>query len=179
MQFTQNAGDIATNLHLAKSEGDVTRCYGRIQGYNPIFIPRKSTGEMNHRALPQTNITLGSLNNNVQGGQKYWIRKLRSPTKSVRYNCTRCRVKVLRATPTSTLPSFRTEFTRSFSNTGVDFAGPLLYKARGGGTSKSYAAPLTCASKRAMHLRRCKDMTVKDSKQVFRSLLRPEDYHYK
>ena len=74
-------------------------------------------------------------------------------------------MKVLRAPPTATLPSFRTEFTEPFSVTGVDFAGPLLYKSGKNETSKAYGALFTCASARAVHPRMCKDMTAEEFKR--------------
>ena len=42
IRITQRTNDMATNLQLAKDESGLTRSYGRIQGYTPIFIPRKS-----------------------------------------------------------------------------------------------------------------------------------------
>ena len=68
------------------------------------------------------------------------------------------------APPTSALPRFRTEFTEPFKVTGVDFAGPLLYKSGNNGTSKAYITQFTCASTRAVHLKLCKDMTVMEFK---------------
>ena len=71
---------------------------------------------------------------------------------------------VLNAPPTSALPKFRTEFTEPFNVTGVDFAGPLLYKS-GSETGKAYVALFTCASTRAVHLKLCKDMTAEEFKR--------------
>ena len=68
---------------------------------------------------------------------------------------------VLNAPPTSALPKFRTEFTEPFNVTGVDFAGPLLYRS-GSGTGKAYVALFTCVSTRAVHLKLCKDMTAEE-----------------
>ena len=169
IQITQNTGDMATNLQLAKDEAGLTRCYGRIQGYSPIFIPRKSTLARRIIEHCHTQMLHGGVSATMSKvRQKYWIPKLRSLVKSVRYNCNHCkryRVKVLRAPPTSTLPLFRTEFTEPFSVTGVDFAGPLLYKSGKSETDKAYVALFTCASTRAVHLRLCKDMTAEEFKR--------------
>ncbi|XP_068680744.1 uncharacterized protein [Montipora foliosa] len=96
--------------------------------------------------------------------EKYWVPRLRSMVKSVRRDCNYCKkycMTVLNASPTSAFPKFRTEFTELFNITGVDFAGPLLYRS-GGRTGKAYVALFTCASTRAVHLNLCKDMTDKE-----------------
>ena len=175
IQITQNTGDMATNLQLAKDEAGLTRCYGRIQGYSPIFIPRKSTLARRIIEHCHTQMLHGGVSATMSKvRQKYWIPKLRSLVKSVRYNCNHCkryRVKVLRAPPTSTLPLFRTEFTEPFSVTGVDFAGPLLYKSGKSETDKAYVALFTCASTRAVHLRLCKDMTAEEFKRSLKEFV--------
>ena len=71
-------------------------------------------------------------------------------------------MKVHGAPPTAALPKFRTEFTEAFDFTGVDFAGPLLYKSGSRETGKAYVTLFTCASTRAVHLKLCKDMTVEE-----------------
>jgi len=75
------------------------------------------------------------------------------------------RVKVLSAPVTLVLPRFRTKFTEPFSVTGVDFAGPLLYKCGNKETGKAYVALFTCASTRAVHLKLYKDLTVREFKR--------------
>ena len=40
---TQTWNEIRTDMALAKDETGWVRCIGRIQGYQPIFIPREST----------------------------------------------------------------------------------------------------------------------------------------
>ncbi|CAB4033807.1 Hypothetical predicted protein [Paramuricea clavata] len=54
---------------------------------------------------------------------------------------------------TAPLPTFRTEMTEPFAVTGVDFAGPLLYRANKKSTRKAYVALYTCATTRAVHLK--------------------------
>ena len=43
--------------------------------------------------------------------------------------------------------------------TGVDFAGPMVYKIKKRKFGKAYAALLTGASTRAVHLKLCHDLT--------------------
>lgn len=161
VRITQRLSDMTSSLKLATDEDGIVRCYERIQGYTPVFIPREST--------LVRRITECCLLHTLHGGvaatmsqvrQKYWIPKLRSLVKSIRYACNYCkkyRAKALSAPATSALPTFRMEFTEPFHATGVDFAGPLLYKSGKHETSKAYVALFTCASTRAVHLRLCKD----------------------
>ena len=160
---------MTSTLRLAKDEVGILRCNERIQGYTPIFIPRKSAlarSIIEHCHLQTLHGGVATTMNKVR--QKYWIPKLRALVKSVRHKCNHCkkyRAKVLSAPPTSALPRFRTELTEPFNVTGVDFAGPLLYKSGNNGTSKAYITLFTCASTRAVHLKLCKDMTVMEFKR--------------
>ena len=43
VRFTQTWKEIRTDMTLAKDETGLVRCTGRIQEYQPIFIPREST----------------------------------------------------------------------------------------------------------------------------------------
>ena len=102
--------------------------------------------------------------------ERFWIPKLRALVKSVIHKCNLCkqyRVKRLKPPATSSLPDFRVEYTTPFAATGVDFAGPLIYKLENTSEKaksqidkgKIYIAIFTCAATRAVHLELCKDMT--------------------
>ena len=63
--------------------------------------------------------------------ENWWIPQLRAKVKKLIRNCNVCKVvsaKPFTATATSQLPVFRTNPVRPFEVTGVDFAGPLIYK---------------------------------------------------
>lgn len=136
MQITQETCDMKTDLRLAKDEDGLTRCNERIQVYTPIFIPRESA--LARRIIEHCHVQtlhggVAETMNKVR--QRYWIPRLRSMVKSVRRGCNYCkkyRVTVLNAPSTSALPKFRTEFTKPFKVTVVDFAGPLLYRSGSG-----------------------------------------------
>ena len=169
VRITQKTSEMTTNLRLATDEDGLLRCDERIRGYTPIFVPRKSP--LARRVIEYCHLQtlhggVGATMSKVR--QKYWIPKLRSLVKSVRHSCNHCKkyqARVLDAPPSSALPSFRTEFTEPFKVTGVDFAGPLLYKSGNKETSKAYVALFTCASTRAVHLRLCKDLTTEEFKR--------------
>ena len=168
IQITQETCNMKTDIRLAKDEDGLIRCNERIQGYTPIFIPRESVLArriIEHYHVQTLHGGVAATMNKVR--QRYWVPRLRSLVKSVRRSCNYCkkyRVTVLNAPPTSALPKFRTEFTEPFNVTGVDFAGPLLYKS-GSETGKAYVALFTCASTRAVHLKLCKDMTAEEFKR--------------
>ena len=92
----------------------------------------------------------------------YWIPKLRSLVKQVLHECNACkryRVKPLPPPGKSVLPAFRTEMSDPFIVTGVDFAGPIIYKVKKGTFGKWYVALFTYASTRAVHLKLCRELT--------------------
>ena len=83
VRITQETSNMTSTLRLANDEVGILRCNERIQGYTPIFIPRKS-------ALARS--------------------IMRALVKSVRHKCHHCKkykAKVLSAPPTSALPRFR------------------------------------------------------------------------
>lgn len=107
--------------------------------------------------------------------ERFWIPKLRVIAKSVIYNCNKYkkhRVKRLPAPTTSQLPEFRTTFTEPLAVTGVDFAGPLLYRDRKQKSAdKAYVILYTCASTRAVHLKLVKGMGVADFQRSFKEFV--------
>ena len=100
--------------------------------------------------------------------------KLRSLVKSIIHGCNRCkqdRVKRLQPPATGDLPDFRSQFTRPFAATGVDFAGPLQCKGEQGEIQKVYIALFTCAATRAVHLELCKDLTALEFQLALKSFI--------
>jgi hypothetical protein len=94
--------------------------------------------------------------------EDWWIPQLRSKVKKVIGNCNICKVfstKPFAAQATSQLPKFRTMPGRPFETTGVDFAGPLLYKVTKKEEGKCYVIIFTCATSRVVHLELAKSQT--------------------
>ena len=71
---------------------------------------------------------------------------------------------------TAPLPQSRVSEAPPFSNTGVDFAGPLLVtdQVQRETSSKAYICPWTCASTRAIHLELVPNLSVPTFLQAFR-----------
>eukprot|EP00795_Rhopilema_esculentum_P000481 gene481-10157_t len=66
------------------------------------------------------------------------------------------------------LQRFKAEFAEPFATTGVDFTGPLYYKANKKEVKKAYIVLFTCSSTRAVHLTLCKDMTAEEFKSTLK-----------
>lgn len=89
------------------------------------------------------------------------------------HQCSRC-ARWRAATPQpqmSNLPGFRTTPTRPFTNTGVDYAGPILLrttKGRGHKAYKAFIAVFICLCSRAAHLEVVSDYTADAFLAAFR-----------
>ena len=154
---------------LLTDENGLLRMDGRVIGYNPIFIPRNCTLDR----LLVRDIHEGTGHGGVSSTiattrERFWIPRLRRLAKSVVNGCNTCkkaRPKGLNPPTTAPLPTFRTEMTEPFAVTGVDFAGPLLYRANKKSTRKAYVALYTCATTRAVHLKLSKSMEADEFKR--------------
>ena len=172
LKYIQEGHDLTNETELRKDSMGIWRCVGRIEGYHPIFIPRKSP----LAAKIIEHFHKFTLHGGVQSmmGQireKFWIPQLRRLVKTVRYRCNKCkgqRAKVSLPKGISVLPTFRTQLSEPFYTTGVDFAGPLYYKVGKGNTQKAYIILFTCASTRAVHLVLCKSMAVEEFKRALK-----------
>lgn len=93
--------------------------------------------------------------------QRFWIPKLRVALRSVKSSCMHCKFK--RAKPNipemSKLPAERiTPYTPPFTNTGIDFFGPIEVK-NGRKIEKRWGVIFTCATTRAIHLEMAYSLT--------------------
>ena len=82
-------------------------------------------------------------------------------------NCNICKAystKPYGVPSTSALPEYRTEGSRPFEVTGVDFARPLLYEVGKKEEGKCYVIIFTCASSRAVHLEVARTQTADEFK---------------
>ena len=97
----------------------------------------------------KTRLTLAELR------AKFWVPQGRQQVKRVIGKCQRCRGfegKGYKSPPVSELPKFIVVETLSLSDTGSDFAGPLLVKDGTNEMKKVYVALFTCSVTRAIHL---------------------------
>ena len=86
---------------------------------------------------------------------EYWIPSLwQLVKKTIKkcFGCKRCRVSHYPDTSTGLLPLERTTQNLPFKIIGVDYASPLICKAKGGKETEVYVLFFTCGLTRAIHL---------------------------
>ncbi len=103
--------------------------------------------------------------------ERFWILRGRELVKKVIKRCIPC--KKVEGLPfklniTPDLPHFRTDESPPFSNTGVDFAGPLYSRGVDKKEEKCYVCLFTCASTRAVHLELIRSLDVPSFIRAFR-----------
>lgn len=97
--------------------------------------------------------------------QKYWVISARRVVRQRVHLCNTCfRMKPQPSYPImSDLPDIRTrQVIKAFTNTGVDYAGPIPYvpiRRRGTHSQKAYLCIFTCLTTRATHIEVATDMT--------------------
>ena len=92
--------------------------------------------------------------------QNYWILRGREAVRSVVRGCVTCeKLEGLpfKANVTPLLPDIRVDDSPPFTNTGLDFAGPLFVSDVDSQFVRSYLCLFTCASSRAIHLELLED----------------------
>ncbi|XP_074608762.1 uncharacterized protein LOC141863201 [Acropora palmata] len=140
---------------LVKEEkSGILKCAGRISGYNPTYL---EDGPFVRKLIQHVHTQvkhLGVANTMAALREEWWIPRLRALVKKLIQRCNVCKVfaaKPYEAPVTAALPEFRTEVSRPFQYTGVDFAGPLKYKVNKR-EEKAYVLMFTCATSSAVHL---------------------------
>ena len=161
----------------------VLRCEGRIKGYRPIYLPGGLLAEKLILHIHNQVMHLGVANTMASVRENWWIPKLRAKVKKVIKNCNICKVystKPYGVPSTSALPEYRTEGSRPFEVTGVDFAGPLLYKVGKKEEGKCYVIIFTCASSRAVHLEVARSQTAEEFKSKLNAFIsrRTRPHHH-
>ena len=104
---------------------------------------------------------------------QYWIIKLRPAVKSVIKDCQFCKIRKAKpsAPKMAPLPDVRTEsFVRPFTNTGVDYFGPL-YVTIGRRREKRYGVLFTCLNVRAVHLEIAASLTTDSMIMALRRMM--------
>jgi hypothetical protein len=97
--------------------------------------------------------------------EEWWIPRLRSLVKKTMSVCHTCKVfaaKRYGKTDTSPSPQFRTEASKPYQTTVVDFAGWLTYKVNKTEEGKASILIFTCSVTRAVHLEVTKTQTAEE-----------------
>ncbi|XP_043064528.1 uncharacterized protein LOC122320485 [Drosophila ficusphila] len=95
---------------------------------------------------------------------KYWVPKLKNLVKAVGSSCKVCIIfkKRLQSQLMGDLPTDRVSFSRPFTYTGIDYAGPFEiknYTGRARPITKGYVCVFVCFSTKAIHLEPTSDLT--------------------
>lgn len=153
--------------------GDILRVGGRLQNsllpydaQHPIILPgRCRLAELLVREAHFRTLHGGAQMCIQYLRQRFWLINMRQVVKSCINRCTTC-VRHRQYTAQQlmgNLPDCRTQPSRAFKNSGVDYAGPITIKARTGrshSTAKGYIALFVCLVTRAVHLEAVSDLTV-------------------
>ena len=170
----------ADQFNLFLSEESVLKCKGRIGNANvpessktPVLLPTRHPFvdllilhvhvQVKHSGIADTLSTLR---------ESYWILKGRQAVKRVLNSCVVCsRFEGIpyASVKSPDLPSLRVSEDAPFTNTGIDFAGPLytFETSTGGDSNKAYVCLFTCASTRAVQLELAQDLSVNTFLRLF------------
>ena len=168
---------VLKQLNVRYDQEGILRCYGRItnavlpnESKNPILLPTKHYFtelliQENHFLVHHDGIreTLNAIR------ESYWIVCGREAVKQKLRKCVVC--KKYEGRPysiplTSVLPTDRVADVPPFTNTGVDFAGPL-YTKNSHDHTKVYVCLFTCSTTRAVHLELVDSLAVPQFLQAF------------
>ena len=152
----------------------ILKCEGRIKGYRPTYLPGGPFAEKLIVHIHNQIMHFGTASTMASVRESWWIPKLRAKVKKVINKCNVCKVfstKPYGVPSTSSLPEYRTEGSRPFEVTGVDFAGPLSYKVSKKEQGKCYVIIFTCASSRAVHLEVARTQTADEFKNKLNAFI--------
>ena len=152
----------------------ILRCEGQIANYKPIYLENEEFITKLIQHVHEKNNHLGVAHTMASIREEWWIPRLRSRVKKYINNCNMCKVfstKPYGPTETAALPSFRTEVSRPFEHTGVDFAGPIYYRTSKKEEDKAYVLIFTCATSRAVHLELTRSQTAKEFQQKLNAFI--------
>ena len=163
------------------SKTGILKCIGRIQGYKPVYLENGLFTEKlikhEHAKVKHFGVT-----NTMAAIRENWnMLHLGAHVKRCIRECNICKVfstKPYKGNITAPLPEFRTQESRPFKYTGVDYAGPILYKKTKNEEAKSYVLIFTCAAIRAVHLELTKTQTAEEFQRKLNAFItrktRPE-----
>ena len=177
LQQTRNFQTWRNQFGLTLDNNGLWRCRGRMSNSDlptearaPVILDRKHHfTSLVVRDAHQRVLHNGVKETLMQIRSEYWIVRGRQFVRSLIYQCVVCRrqeggpYKMVQPPP---LPDFRTRQSRPFSNTGVDFAGPLYVRAPDG--PKVWLCLYTCCATRAVHLDLVPDMSAETFLRSFK-----------
>ena len=168
---------LVEQLKLFINEDKIVCCEGRIHhstiietAKRPILLPTKHhftnlVIRERHESVHHNGIR--EILNSIR--ERFWIPRGRETVKQIVRRCVVCKRvdgKPFKGVKEPPLPVCRVTEDPPFSNTGIDFAGPLYVKDDC--KQKTYICLYTCASTRAIHLELTEDLSVRTFLLAFR-----------
>ena len=153
--------ELTQQLGLYDDEMKLLHCKGRLQNAtipvdarHPIILPQDHyLTELIIQDCHQRVLHNGVKETLTELRTRFWVVRARQIIRKIVSKCVKC--KRLEGKHYA-LPKFRVEENPAFTNTGIDFAGPLYVKTstakESHDTSKVYIALYICGSSRAVHL---------------------------
>ena len=108
--------------------------------------------------------------------EKWYMIHIRAQVKKQIRLCNICKVfstKPFKGNITAPLPKFRTEVSRPFQYSGVDFCGSVVYRENKE-EAKAYVIIFTCAAMRAVHLELTKSQLADEFQAKLKAFLTEE-----
>lgn len=156
-QKARNA--LVTQLGLRITSDGLLKCYG-IFG---ILLPKTEYfTRLTIEAAHKTVLHSGVSHTLAQVRQRYWVPHGRSTVKKIIKGCTTCRKwegGPYRMPEVPPLPAERVTRSSPFSQTGLDYLGPLYVKDESLQETKVWICLFTCLAVRAIHLELVKDLS--------------------
>lgn len=143
-------------LNLQPGSAGVLECRGRLQGEYPTYLPDDHL--FSQRVVERAHLLtlhggVGLTMTNVRS--RYWIPRLRRLVKRVRKSCHGCKKMTATAyanPPPGVLPLTRTQGVNPYQVIGVDYAGPLQYRASKQREGKAYVLLYACSLTRGVYI---------------------------
>ena len=165
----QDGGQTVIKSPGSKLEKDpqteILKCKGRIKNCRPIYLGGRIFVSKLIKHVHNQIMHLGVSNIMAAVCETWLIPKLREKVNKAIHKYDVCRLystKPFEAQVTAKMPSFRTEGSRPFEVTGLDFAGPVYYRISKNDNGKCYILIFTCAASRAIHLEVIKSQTAEE-----------------
>ena len=164
------------SLNLQKNSEGVCECQGRIQGSYPVYLPPNTV--LSEKLTQDAHVLtlhwgVGLTMTYIR--RDYWIPSLRRLTKKVIracFGCKRFQATAFQNPPPGNLPVERTTGSVPFQVVGVDYAGPISYKASSKReTGKAYILLFACSLTRAIHLELLSDQTTEGFIKSFKRFI--------
>ena len=153
---SKNYENDRSQQNLQLNDQQLLECRGRIQGVYPVYLPDTAVYiekfvEEAHASTQHggTQLTMAIVR------ERHWVPRLRRLVRRIVKKCPgwkRFQATALTVPPPGLLPRDRTEGSIPFQVVGVDYAGPIKFKATEKREGKAYLILYACSLTRALYL---------------------------